>query len=68
MRQLDLSSLASVKKFAQQLSKDRRQVDLLVCNAGIMAPPQRETTPDGFEQQFQVTDYIGTSSVYYNCV
>ena len=68
MRQLDLSSLASVKKFAQQLRKDRRQVDLLVCNAGIMAPPQRKITPDGFEQQFQVTDYICTSSVYYNCV
>ena len=68
MRQLDLSSLASIKRFAQQLRKDQHQVDLLVCNAGIMAPPQRRITPDGFEQQFQVTGCINTSSVYYNCV
>ena len=33
-------------------------VDLLVNNAGVMAPPNRETTADGFELQFG-TNFLG---------
>lgn len=51
-RQLDLSRLSSVRNFVRQCP---RQPDLLVCNAGLMAPEQRLETPDGLEQQFQVT-------------
>lgn len=51
-RQLDLSRLSSVRDFVRRCP---RQPDLIVCNAGLMAPEQRLETPDGLEQQFQVT-------------
>lgn len=50
---LDLSSLASVRAFADALAANRERVDVLVNNAGIMIPPYALTT-DGFESQFQV--------------
>ncbi|GGN56169.1 oxidoreductase [Streptomyces albiflavescens] len=48
---LDLGDLASVRDFAEGFSYDR--LDLLVNNAGVMAPPYG-TTADGFETQFGV--------------
>jgi NAD(P)-dependent dehydrogenase (short-subunit alcohol dehydrogenase family) len=48
---LDLSSLASVKRFAETVAARDGGVDLLINNAGVMAPPRRETA-DGFELQF----------------
>ncbi|KAI3430478.1 hypothetical protein D9Q98_005073 [Chlorella vulgaris] len=50
---LDLASLASVRQFVQRWAASGRQLDLLVCNAGIMCPPERVETADGFELQFQ---------------
>jgi NAD(P)-dependent dehydrogenase (short-subunit alcohol dehydrogenase family) len=47
---LDLASLASVKGFAESLASIASGVDLLINNAGVMAPPRRETS-DGFELQ-----------------
>lgn len=58
VRIVDLSSLESVRVFSQQLLKEGRPVELLVNNAGIMAPPRRELTADGFELQF-VTNLLG---------
>jgi NAD(P)-dependent dehydrogenase (short-subunit alcohol dehydrogenase family) len=55
---LDLASLASVTCFAQRLGKDQQQVDLLVNNAGVMVPPERRETADGFELQFG-TNHLG---------
>lgn len=52
IKSLDLSSLASVKALGEELNAEGRPIDLLVNNAGIMQPPQRETTEDGFELQF----------------
>ncbi len=49
---LDLGSLASVRKAADQVLQESR-LDVLVNNAGIMMPP-RELTADGFESQFGV--------------
>ena len=49
--QLDLASLANAKRFVRRL---KRRPDLLVANAGIMAPETRMETSDGLEQQFQV--------------
>jgi NAD(P)-dependent dehydrogenase (short-subunit alcohol dehydrogenase family) len=46
--ELDLADLASVRTFAERLADERPQLDLLVNNAGVMAPPRR-TTADGFE-------------------
>jgi NAD(P)-dependent dehydrogenase (short-subunit alcohol dehydrogenase family) len=51
VRQVDLADLASVKQFADGLIADGAPLDLLVNNAGVMAPPTRMTTADGFELQ-----------------
>src|SRR6202035_2799913 len=51
VRQVDLADLASVTQFADGLIADGAPLDLLVNNAGVMAPPTRMTTADGFELQ-----------------
>jgi NAD(P)-dependent dehydrogenase (short-subunit alcohol dehydrogenase family) len=51
VRRVDLADLASVEEFAGGLIADGRPVDLLVNNAGVMAPPARMVTADGFELQ-----------------
>jgi NAD(P)-dependent dehydrogenase (short-subunit alcohol dehydrogenase family) len=52
IKQLDLSSLASVKALGEELNAEGRPIDVLINNAGVMQPPNRETTADGFELQF----------------
>jgi NAD(P)-dependent dehydrogenase (short-subunit alcohol dehydrogenase family) len=52
IKSLDLSSLASVAALAEELNAEGRPIDILINNAGIMQPPERETTADGFELQF----------------
>ena len=52
VRRIDLSELASVEDFADRMIADGTPVDLLINNAGVMAPPTRMTTADGFELQF----------------
>ena len=54
---LDLSSLASVKAFADNVIKAESKLDLLINNAGIMIPPPSKTE-DGFETQFGV-NFVG---------
>ncbi len=56
--QLDLASLASVADFAARLRHERGRLDLLVNNAGVMTPPKRLETSDGFELQLG-TNYFG---------
>ncbi|MEO7235027.1 MAG: oxidoreductase [Lapillicoccus sp.] len=48
VRHLDLASLASVREFAAAVEG---RIDVLVNNAGVMAPPLARTQ-DGFESQF----------------
>ena len=55
---LDLASLASVAAFANRMAAQHGTLDLLVNNAGVMAPPHRRATTDGFELQFG-TNYLG---------
>ena len=55
---LDLADLASVEAFAGQLAGEQEAIDLLVNNAGVMTPPTRHETVDGFELQFG-TNYLG---------
>jgi NAD(P)-dependent dehydrogenase (short-subunit alcohol dehydrogenase family) len=55
---LDLASLSSVAAFAKTFLAAGRGIDLLVNNAGVMAPPARRVTADGFEMQF-ATNYLG---------
>ena len=52
VRRIDLADLASVAEFADGMIADGTPVDLLINNAGVMAPPTRMTTADGFELQF----------------
>ncbi|MFE7772646.1 SDR family oxidoreductase [Streptomyces sp. NPDC057445] len=51
VRRIDLADLGSVAGFADALIADGTPVDLLLNNAGVMAPPTRMTTADGFELQ-----------------
>jgi NAD(P)-dependent dehydrogenase (short-subunit alcohol dehydrogenase family) len=57
---LDLADLSSVRAFAGRILTRYPQpsLDLLINNAGVMAVPQRELTPDGYERQF-ATNYLG---------
>jgi NAD(P)-dependent dehydrogenase (short-subunit alcohol dehydrogenase family) len=54
---LDLASLSDAKRAAGEIVAGYDRVDVLVNNAGIMAPPQR-TTEDGFELQIG-TNHLG---------
>jgi NAD(P)-dependent dehydrogenase (short-subunit alcohol dehydrogenase family) len=58
IEQLDLASLTSVEAFANRMLARDQPVHILINNAGIMTPPARYTTLDGFELQFG-TNYLG---------
>lgn len=53
VRRLDLADLDSVRVFADQLHSDGARLDVLVNNAGLMAPPRR-VSAQGHELQFAV--------------
>jgi NAD(P)-dependent dehydrogenase (short-subunit alcohol dehydrogenase family) len=57
-RSLDLSSLDSVAALADQLNREGRAIDILINNAGVMTPPSRQVTKDGFELQLG-TNHLG---------
>lgn len=54
---LDLSSLASVRAFAESVREKHPRIDVLVNNAGVMALPFSKTA-DGFEMQVG-TNHLG---------
>ncbi|OKJ00661.1 short-chain dehydrogenase [Streptomyces sp. CB01249] len=51
VRRIDLADLDSVRAFAEKLHADHARLDVLVNNAGVMAPP-RTLSPQGHEVQF----------------
>ncbi|MDE1174146.1 MAG: SDR family oxidoreductase [Parvibaculaceae bacterium] len=55
---LDLADLASIAAFAGRLRASHDSIDVLINNAGVMTPPKRRETRDGFELQFG-TNYLG---------
>jgi len=55
---VDLASLASIEALGKRLKETRDHIDVLINNAGVMTPPTRQTTTDGFELQFG-TNYLG---------
>ncbi len=55
--ELDLASLDSVRACADRLVADGRAFDIVITNAGVMAPPFGKTA-DGFETQFG-TNHLG---------
>jgi NAD(P)-dependent dehydrogenase (short-subunit alcohol dehydrogenase family) len=58
LRVLDVADLDSVRRFALEFANEGRPLDLLINNAGVMAIPERRTTPQGFEMQFG-TNHLG---------
>lgn len=55
---IDLADLSSIKAFASKMISKGQAIDLLINNAGVMTPPKRLETADGFELQFG-TNHIG---------
>ncbi|MFC5138914.1 SDR family oxidoreductase [Actinomycetospora rhizophila] len=58
LRTLDLSSLASVAALGETLREEGRPIHILINNAGVMTPPERQTTAEGHELQFG-TNHLG---------
>lgn len=58
LRSLDLSSLESVAALGDTLREEGHPIHILVNNAGVMTPPERQVTADGFELQFG-TNHLG---------
>ena len=58
VRILDVADLDSVRRFAAGFLSQDKPLDLLINNAGVMAIPERRTTPQGFEMQFG-TNHLG---------
>ncbi|SDH50266.1 SDR family oxidoreductase [Agrococcus jejuensis] len=55
---LDLSSLDSVAALGETLQQQGEPIHMLVGNAGVMTPPERQTTADGLELQLG-TNHVG---------
>ena len=55
--QIDLGRLGSVADFSDRMLASGAPIDILVNTAGVMTPPTRQTTSDGFELQFG-TNYL----------
>jgi NAD(P)-dependent dehydrogenase (short-subunit alcohol dehydrogenase family) len=58
IRPLDLASLRSVADLGALLLKEARPIDIWINNAGVMIPPTRHLSTDGFELQF-ATNFLG---------
>ena len=58
LKQLDLASLKSVRKFAEDINKNEQSLHVLINNAGIAYPPELTKTEDGFELTMGV-NYLG---------
>ncbi|KAJ3411021.1 hypothetical protein HDV05_002886 [Chytridiales sp. JEL 0842] len=54
----DLSSLASVRRFAEEFKALGLPIHVLMNNAGIMAPPEFQTSKDGIEMQM-ASNHLG---------
>ena len=46
--------MKSIKEFANQVLNEEPQIDVLICNAGVMFTPY-QLTEDGFEMQFGIS-------------
>ncbi|MFD5112935.1 oxidoreductase [Streptomyces sp. NPDC058391] len=57
VRHIDLADIDSVRAFAHQLRADHPRLDVLVNNAGVMAPP-RSLSAQGHELQF-ASNHLG---------
>lgn len=58
IQKLDLSDMASVELAAKEIIEKEGKIDVLLNNAGVMAPPKREATAQNLELQFG-TNHVG---------
>lgn len=54
---IDLSNLESVRKAAEQIIRDEKKVDILVCNAAVVTQ-ELCFADNGVEMDFQI-NYLG---------
>jgi WW domain-containing oxidoreductase len=62
----ELSEFSSVKACSDQINALNIPIDILICNAGIMALPKLELA-NGFEQQFN-TNHLGHFILVHNLI
>ncbi|GAB3591204.1 oxidoreductase [Angustibacter peucedani] len=62
VRRLDLADLADVRRCADDVRADHPRLDLLVNNAGVMAPTRRRLSADGHELQL-ATNHLGHAAL-----
>jgi len=62
VRTLDLSSLGSVEALADDLLREGEPLHVLIGNAGLMTPPERKASADGFELQL-ATNHLGHAAL-----
>ncbi|GFF81891.1 hypothetical protein CNMCM6936_006625 [Aspergillus lentulus] len=62
----DLASLSSVNEAAETILSQESRLDILMCNAGIMAQPP-SLTKDGYEVQFG-TNHLGHALLIRKCL
>lgn len=58
LMELDLANLDSIQQFAAEFQANFTTLDVLLNNAGVMFPKQREETEQGFETHFG-TNHLG---------
>ncbi|EJD04778.1 uncharacterized protein FOMMEDRAFT_18526 [Fomitiporia mediterranea MF3/22] len=56
--ELDVASLKSVKKAAEEFMSKVNQLHILFNNGGVMYPPVEQLTADGYDLQFD-TNVLG---------
>ncbi len=66
VRTLDLSSLEPVVSLPDELLAEGRPIDIHINNAGVMTPPARRLSADGYELQF-ATHHLGHFALVYRC-
>lgn len=58
VKQCDLSSLKSVRSFAEDILSSGQKIDVLILNAGMVPPPGKFLTEDSLELQF-ASNHLG---------
>ena len=54
LKHLDLASMKSIHKFANDINMNVAKLHVLINNAGLISTPERQVTEDGFEQTIAV--------------
>ncbi|XP_041477447.1 retinol dehydrogenase 14-like isoform X1 [Lytechinus variegatus] len=58
VKKLDLSSLRSIRNFVNEFKQEEHRLDVLINNAGILAPARKTITEDGLELTY-ATNHFG---------